>query len=456
MSTFKEELKKGVFVNSLGILGKISGPSLLVVVNQLYGTDIFGIYLTANMLIEIIISLLTNGFKDGTLIYVSKHSDSADEKPLLYRALSNAIVWSLGLGFVFWFGFLFFSKPLLLYFYEDTYAEQLIPVLSLMSFALPLMAFDRLVVAATQGLKIMKFEALINGGLRPFLLLCGASAFYWVNQTAVGIGYGYLLTQLIIGIYALFVYRNYFSFKELWGAIKQFQLHTELVQFSVPQSLNTTLNRFITGMDVLMLPALGATPLQVGIYGTGTSIIREIRQIKLAFSAPFNPHVVKYIRDNDFKGLSDAYTLTTRYITLVTIPVIAIIAASAHFLINLISSVPVDNALFMLYLLPVPYLYNNFSLAGNIVVMSGKSFLVLVNSSLVALLNFVLNLALIPEYGLIGAATASSIAVGIVTFLEVVEARRFVGAKLQFRKIFWLHILGILLISTLVVIELNL
>jgi O-antigen/teichoic acid export membrane protein len=141
---------------------------------------------------------------------------------------------------------------------------------------------------------------------------------------------------------------------------------------------------------------------------------------------------------------------------LATIPVIAIIAASAHFLINLISSVPVDNALFMLYLLPVPYLYDNFSLAGNIVVMSGKSFLVLVNSSVVALLNFVLNLALIPEYGLIGAATASSIAVGIVTFLEVVEARRFVGAKLQFRKIFWLHVLGILLISTLVAIELNL
>lgn len=444
MNTFKEELKKGVLINSLGIMGKISGPTLLIVVNQLYGTDVFGIYLTANMLIEIIISLLTNGFKDGALIYVSKHSDNENEKPLLYQALTNAFSWSIGLGIVFWIFFQFLADNILLAFYESAYASRLIPVVQLMALSMPLMAFDRLVIAATQGLKIMKYEALINGGLRPFFLLIGATCFYFYDQTAVGIGLGYVITQIFVGLYTIFIFNKYFSFTLLWKAFLTFSLHSELIRFSIPQSLNTTLNRFITGMDVLMLPALGASPLQVGIYGTGTSIIREIRQIKLAFSAPFNPHVVKFIRDKDFSGLSDAYTLTTRYITLATIPIIVIIATTSHLIINLISSVPVDDSLFMLFLLPVPYFYNSFSLAGNIVVMAGKSSLVLLNSSLVALLNLILNLILIPQFGLIGAATASSIAVGIVSFMEVLEARKFVGAKLLFSKLFWIHFLGIL------------
>jgi O-antigen/teichoic acid export membrane protein len=424
MSTFKEELKKGALVNFLGILGKIAGPTLLIAVNQLYGTAIFGIYITSNMIIEILISFLTNGFKDGALIYVSKYVDNPDDHTKLYQSLSNAFAWSISLGFLFLIFILSFAKDFFPLFYEKTYIDLLQPALIIMVLALPIMAFERIVIAGTQGLKIMKYEAIVNGGIRPSLLLITSVAFYWFDTSAKGIAYGYVVTQFVVFLYSLIIYSKEFKWDLLFSSFKNFSINKELLQFSIPQSLNSTLNRFITGIDILMLPAFGASALQVGLYGTGASIIREVRQIKLAFSAPFNPHVVKFHRDNDIEGLSNAYSLTSNWITSITIPVLLLLIIFNNEILNLISSVPVENSLFMLFLLPVPYFYSSFSLAGNIVVMTGHSSYVLMNSILIALLNTVFNILLIPQYGIVGAAAASSISVALISMLELFEANK--------------------------------
>lgn len=444
MSTFKEELKKGAFVNFLGILGKIAGPTLLIAVNQLYGTAVFGIYITANMIIEILISFLTNGFKDGTLIYVSKYVDNTDDHPKLYQSLSNAFTWSISLGSFFLALILSFSENFFPIFYEQSYADLLQPALLIMVLALPIMAFERIVIAGTQGLKIMKYEAIVNGGIRPSLLLFSSIGFFWIDSSSKGIAYGYLLTQCVVFIYSLFIFNKEFKWRSLFQSFGNFEINKELVKFSIPQSLNSTLNRFITGIDILMLPAFGASALQVGLYGTGSSIIREVRQIKLAFSAPFNPHVVKFHRDNDIEGLSNAYSLTSNWIASITIPVLLILIIFNNELLNLISSEPVENSLFMLFLLPVPYFYSSFSLAGNIVVMTGHSSYVLMNSILIAALNTLFNILLIPEYGIVGAAAASSISVALISMLELFEARKLVNVKLKLRMIYGPHLAGFL------------
>ena len=74
MNTITSELKKGALVNFIGVIGKMAAPTFLIVVNRLYGAEVFGIYITTNIAIEIIIAFLTSGFKDGALIFVSKFS----------------------------------------------------------------------------------------------------------------------------------------------------------------------------------------------------------------------------------------------------------------------------------------------------------------------------------------------------------------------------------------------
>jgi O-antigen/teichoic acid export membrane protein len=100
-------------------------------------------------------------------------------------------------------------------------------------------------------------------------------------------------------------------------------------------------------------------------------------------------------------------------------------------------------ALFMLALLPIPYMQCSFSLAGNIVVMTGHSRLNLLNSTTTAVANTLLNLWLIPLLGPLGAALASTAATFLKTSMELVEARIVASARLLFRIIYRPHLAGL-------------
>jgi len=442
MSDVKEELQKGAFVNFLGILGRVSGPGLLIVANQLYGTATFGIYMTANIIVELTLAFLVSGFKAGNIIFVSRHADDPAEHKRMYQALSTAFVLCVGIG-VLLIALMHLLAPFIFpLVYEPEYADSLIPLLKWMVIMLPFMAFEQLTVSSTQGLKTMKFDAIVNGGFKPFFLLLFAVVFYYLDSTVMGLAYGYVVAQFLVFLYSLYIYTLRFSWKELRLAIRHFKPDIELIRFAIPQNLNTTLNRFTTGVDILMLPALGASSLLVGYYATGSLIVREIRHVKLAFSGAFNPHIVRYYKEGDIKGLSTSFSLTANWIASITIPIILIIAILRNDLMEWISNAPVEETLFMLFLLPVPYLYNSFALAEDIITMTGHSLYTLLNSFLVTIFNVGLNLWLIPEFGLTGAAMASAMATFIIVILENIEVRYLTGAKLKFKTVYKPHLAG--------------
>ena len=453
MSSFQKELRQGALVNFIGILGKMAGPGLLLLINQLYGTAIFGLYMTGNIIIELSLALLISGFKSGSLIFVSRHVDDSSEHHKLYQAMANALLWSILLGVMISATILLSGDVLLPKIYGAEYGSKLVPLLNLMAITVPFMAIEKLIVASTQGLKEMKFDAIIDGGMRPSFLLAFSFLYFYLDKSVVGIGYAYVTTQMIIFVYALYIYSIRFNWSGLFNAIANFSLNRELISFAIPQNLNTALNRFTTGIDILMLPALGASSLLVGIYATGSSIVREVRHIKLGFSGAFNPHIVRFFKDGEVDKLSETFSLTANWIASLTFPALLIIAIMNVDLLDLISDVPVDDALFMLLLLPVPYFYNSFSLAGNIVVMTGHSMYNLMNSLTVSSLNIGLNLWLIPKYGLSGAAIASAIATFIITILENIEARYLTGAQLRVKSIFKPHLAGFAMLSLLIYLE---
>jgi O-antigen/teichoic acid export membrane protein len=68
-------------------------------------------------------------------------------------------------------------------------------------------------------------------------------------------------------------------------------------------------------------------------------------------------------------------------------------------------------------------------MSGNVVVMTGRPRLNLVNGLTEGILNVLLNLWLIPKFGLMGAAGASSIAAVARATLEVTEVYKLIGVR---------------------------
>ncbi len=440
--SIEEELQRGAFVNVLGTLGKIAGPSFLIVVTRLYGADVFGIFITATSFVEMALAFLTAGFKDGALMSVARHADYEEEKDRLYQLLSNTLGWSL-----------FFSGALILLAFTvgqwvlpmlyDEYGGRLLIALQLMVLVLPVLAFDRIVIAATQGLKIMKYDAISNGGLRPLTLLGTAVGFWFFLPTETGLALAYVATQFILGGFALWFYTRELEWGPLVAAFRHFELDYDMLRFAIPQNLNMSLERFITNIDVIMLGMFGVSASLTGLYGAGSRVVRELLNIKQIFSNAFVPHVVRLHRSDQDTRLSEMFSKTSRWIATIAIPALLAIAVLRADILRLVSpEFAGADARFMLALLPIPYVQCSFSLAGNIVVMTGHSRLNLLNSSTTAITNALLNVWLIPVLGPLGAALASAGSTVLKTGMELTEARLVAHARLLLRAIWQPHLAG--------------
>ncbi|NNF04000.1 MAG: oligosaccharide flippase family protein [Rhodothermales bacterium] len=438
----RKEVERGARVNALGMLGKMAGPSFLVIVTRMYGADAFGIFITASALIEMAIAFLTAGFKDGALIFVSRHADDEAEHGHLYQSLANALAWSLAFSLMLILAALFIGPVILPDAYE--FGDRLVGPLLAMTLALPLMAFDRVVLAATQGLKIMKFEALINGGARPVLLLVSAIAFWFVADDVRGLAAAYVVTQILIALIAVGIYSRELSWSRLGFAVRLFSLNREMISFAVPQNLNATFERFITNVDIVMLGLFGIDARTIGFYGAGSLIVRELRQIKLVFSGAFAPHIVRLFRKQRLEELSLMFSTTSRWIARLVIPAIIAVAILRSDLLAIVSpEYSGEPALFMLFLLPIPYLQGSLGVAGNVVVMTGHSRFNLLNSIATGLSNVLLNLWLIPGYGLVGAAAASALASLVRAVMELAEMVYILRVPLHLRELLQPHIAGV-------------
>ena len=444
--SIERELRQGALVNVLGTVGKVAGPAFLLVVTRLYGAEVFGVYVSAAALVEIAVALLTSGFRDAAVRYVARYAEEGEGK--LYAALANAVGISMAGALVVVAAAQALGASALRELYG--FGAELAPAVRVMALALPLMAFERVALSATQGLRIMKYDALVTGGIKPVTLFAAAFALHAVMPTVEGLVLAWVLSQTLSGLAAIWIYGREFRWKPLGSALRRFRLDREMLGFALPQNLNMTLNRFLTGIDVLMLGALGASAATVGVYGAGSGVVRELRQIKLVFSSALAPHIARLYEQGDTATLSRIYSSTSRWVATLAIPAVLAVAALHADLLRVFYPDYAGDATFMLWLLPIPYLMNGFGLAGNVVVMTGHSRLNLLNSATMGVVNVGVNLLLIPRFGMAGAAAASALSALVLALMEVSEATWLVGVPMRVREVFRPHLAGLVGLAVLV------
>ena len=171
--------------------------------------------------------------------------------------------------------------------------------------------------------------------------------------------------------------------------------------------------------------------------------MRELRHIKLVFSSAYAPHIPRLYQSEDRKELGRTLATTSRWIASLIIPALLGLAVLRTDILQLIEpSFGGREALFMLFLLPIPYLQGSFGLAGNSVVMTGNSHLNLLNSVVTGTTNVLLNVWLIPLFGVVGAAAASSTSNVIKAAMEVGEMKVLLNIPIVTRLLYPPHVAG--------------
>lgn len=451
-SAYDERLRKGALVNLLGLVGKLLFPLLFLIITWLCGPEKVGLYMLAVSLAEVAISAVQAGFVDAVMVYGSRHVDRAAhdpaEKAALYGVLGAGFGMPLVISVLFAFLGLFFAGI----FVEQVYPDRpaLIPALRIVGFTLPLIAISQACISATKAKMHMEYDALLNGFLRPVLLL-GASVVFWkLKPELESLMWAQLVAYFGVTVFAVRGFTKHFEWRPLLTAMRERIFDREVLRFALPQSLNMTLNKYLGRLDVMMLGAMGHSDFELGLFGAAAMITINIREVKLIFSGALGPVVARHHAAKETDAFADVLSRVTRWSTTIAVPLVLVVACLRTDILRFVdrSYAQADNAFFLVLLIP-PLLSTAFGLAGNCIVFTGHSRFNLLNSVLVAALNTGFCTLLIPPYGLMGAAIATALASSLITILQLVELKWLEGVGLRFAQVYKPHlglVLGTLLL----------
>jgi len=424
----EKTIKKGTLVNALGIGGKALLPLLFILITRLFGPERMGIFFLAFVSMDIAFNITLSGLKDGVILFISKYSHKSDEKDKVYKILANALLITLGVSALIVLFYYIAGNVIALNRYPD---GKLAGALSIMIWSLPVFAVVNMITSATRGLLVMKWDAIMIGFLRPFFFCLTVLTVALLKGRLNDLATGYLIANVLLLFLALLIFFRQFQLSKLLEAFRFPLWDRSLLKFIIPQNLNTTFNTLITNLDVMMLGLFKTDPVLIGYYGMGAQIVRNVRQIKVAFAGILGPIVTRLRKDRNYPEMERLFSRIVSWTISIAFPVLFVVGVFRSELLQLFHKSFSGEALFMLVLLIPPFLSCLMGMAGDIIVMTGHVTWNLINSATVALLNCILNYFLIPEWGLMGAAVATAVSATIVYLLQLFEAHVLLSVQLR-------------------------
>lgn len=370
------------------------------------------------------------GLKQGALRYVAffrGRDDPARLRSTVRASLLIGLGFSAILGAVVllrpgWLAVLVFRKP------------ELVPTFRILGAGLPGFTLSVILLSVVQGFKRIKLQVLAENILRPALALTLIVILLGLGSGVNSLIGAWIFSYLLVVILCLFWLARLLPPPAPAGhgdgAVRA------LLGFSLPLLLVSVMHRLLANMDVMMLGYF--TPLAaVGIYGIAARLSILIAVPLEALDVIFAPVIAEISGRNEPERLGELYRISTCWI---------IWAAGGAFALLLILAAPLMELFgrdfsageIVLIILGLGQLSQvAVGSAGFLLAMTGHPRVILYNNAAMCVLNFFLNLYLIPRHGILGAAAATAVSWTAINLARLAEVRIILGLH-PFSRRYWL------------------
>ncbi|HOX44515.1 MAG TPA: oligosaccharide flippase family protein [Myxococcota bacterium] len=410
----------GAGTNFLTILAGLSEFAFHPVVAHLFGVAVYGTYRFGYGILEPFLRLSPLGSDKGLLRHIASHRVAGE--PELERASLRTACWLTLLG-GFGLALLVFclAGPLARLQNQPTSAG----AIRLLAPSIPFAALVLVLISATMGAKLMRYNLLVRGLAQPLLLLVMALAIGLLSPTLAGLCGAQVSASVLTATLAVWAAwkvfpevpaREWLCRREARGP----RLHWDMVRFSIPMGLAEFLNAVHQRADMILLGFY--TGLEsVGVYAGLETVSRVVANVRYAFDPVASPVLAEALRQRDRPRLSYNLKLMTRWVALLSFPVFGFLLLFQDDLLRLFPREFLAAAgLFPLFLLR--HLVNGtLGLSNWAVAMGGRSNLVLGNNLAAAATNVGLSLWLLPNLGMLGASLAALTSVCLLQLLILIE-----------------------------------
>jgi O-antigen/teichoic acid export membrane protein len=405
----------------LNLVGAVCNQlSLFAIISVLaaLGEREVGRYASCFALLSLLGLLSLAGFRSAMTRFVAMHV--ADDDPRRLRGTIN-----LGLGItaaaaaVIGAG-LALSAPWLAPVLGD---EGLTTGIRLVGLTLPAATIADAALAATQGWRTQVPFTVIGRIVDPVARLA-----LTVVALAAGHGVNGALWALAVSSWASAALALLSLRKRMQGVPRvaaRYEVR-EIFGFSTVSWLSALAATGLIWVGTLLLGAMQGQH-DVGTYSVATRLVMLAVFVMAPINASFTPHLAHLIHTDQRDEAARAYGSAARWILMLSMPSFIVLVAFGEQLLGYFGP-EYRSAAAVTSILALGQLVSAAAgPCGTVLTMSGRVMLNMIDNVGVLVLNIVLNLVLIPSYGVVGAAVAWSASLVTANVVKVLQAQLVVG-----------------------------
>ena len=294
--------------------------------------------------------------------------------------------------------------------------------LKVFAFGIPFFTMIHVLTAAFCGYNDVKPQAYFRDILRSLLFPLFLLPLFFLDISFDYVFFMYLASLVVCFVFLLIYTVNRFgSPKKLVDTPINDPVTKELLLFSLPLLVVYALQMIITNTDTLMLGAM-RDAVEVGQYNVAYPMSIFIATPLTALIFIFSPVVSELYAQNRMSEIRNNFAIITKWVLAFTFPLFLIIFLYPLTIIDFLFGEGYTAADNVLRILSVGFIINNL-LGPNTATITamGNPRFVMWATLATAILNILLNIALIPRWGMEGAAIASISAMASINLLTTLK-----------------------------------
>lgn len=398
-------IELGVSFVAKAVIARVLGP-----VN--YGAVSLGV-----TTLGLLSTLALLGLHTGIGRYLPRFDDVADRRGVIISAFQVVVPVSTAVGILV----VIFANPIATYVFTDLSTAVYIRIFGL---AIPFTAIMKLSTGVIQGLQQTAPKVIVQNVTPPVTRFSAVVVAVIVGAGSIGIASAYAISYVaaaLVGLYYVF------TRTEILSNVKPTHMHGELLSFSVPLIVSAAISFILTDLDTFMLGYFASTR-DVGVYNVVYPLAQLLTTGLTAFGFLFMPIISELDAEGSTDEIHRIYQTITKWIFMGTLPVFLVVALFPDMTIQITFGSEYMEGGVALTLLSIAYFTHAITGPNaNTLTSIGRTRLIMWDNLAIGILNALLNLALIPEYGYLGAGVATAVSYATLNLLYSAQLYRETG-----------------------------
>lgn len=398
------EIFKGSVITFIAKMVAVSfGLLSNIIIAKYYGAEVMGTVALIASFLTIAGLFTTVGLSTSLLRLIPEQvtkNSLLEAKYIFLKSVKIIFIIGAVVSLILWFNIPLIASEI----YNDDSLKQWLYITTLLIVIANLSGINLTVIRALRRIELFAFLQMVQPVINTSFLALLAFCFYDPNNPIyvyfISVGTGFAISLFFVA--RLFSGRNFKGKSDIqseYGSI-------DLIKISWPMFLTSAMWVMIGQTDVVMLGAMAETK-DVGVYSIVMKLGMIVSFILASINMVLGPKFAELYYSDDMKGLTIVAKKSSRLIFYCSVPLLFLLIVFGKSILSFFDEEFVAGYPALVFIVLGQFINSICGSVGHFMNMTGnqKIFSKIVMSG--ALLNVVLNMLLIPRYGIEGAALSS-------------------------------------------------